>query len=84
MPSLTASIRIRRFRPASPGWDMDCILIPSDEHFGGLVHHNPNGIQDFRGKIEPGLFASLYGLPGSLIPETVIFPERKSGWLLAD
>jgi len=51
---------------------MDCIVLPSDETNGELVHHNPNQILDFRGKVELGLFAALDGLLDRIVPEAAI------------
>jgi hypothetical protein len=51
---------------------MDCFVLPSDEHNGELVNFAPNQALDFRGKIEPGLFAALYGMLGDIAPEAGI------------
>ena len=66
------NMRIARFRASPEEWDMHCIVLPSDETNGELVHHNPNQILNFRDKVEAGLFAALDGLLDRIVTEADI------------
>ncbi len=64
------NIRLRVFPQAFPeGFEMDCFVLPNDEINGEFVHYKPNYALDFRGKIEPGIFATLDNLLEHIQPE---------------
>jgi hypothetical protein len=72
-----ANIRFVRVGTSTEDWQLDCIVLPSDETNGELVHHHPNIVKDFRNKVEPGLYLALKNLidrlsVGAAIPKTDI------------
>ena len=43
-------------------WQLDCIVLQSDETHGELVHFRPNNVKDFRGGGPVGIYLALDAL----------------------